>query len=66
MNVTLPDGSSLELPNGATVREAAAAIRLLLAPGGAALDELQAALQPQEGVSDDDIDHALQQLAAAA
>ena len=32
----------------------------------AALDELQAALQPQEGVSDDDIDLALQQLAAAA
>ena len=47
-------------------REAAAAIRLLLAQGGAALDELQAALQPQEGVSDDDIDLALQQLAAAA
>ncbi len=47
-------------------REAAAAIKLLHGQGRAALGELKAALRPQPGVSDDDIDAALQQLAAAA
>ncbi len=47
-------------------RDAAAAIQLLQTKGHAALAELASCLQPIADVSDDDIEAALQQLAAAA
>ena len=49
----------------ASPREAAAAIQLLQREGQSALAELKACLQPQDDVSTDDIEAALQQLAAA-
>ncbi len=65
--LTEPGGRVLLQSLGfASPREAAAAIQLLQSLGSAALVELQSALQAQEGVSAEDIERALQQLAAAA